>query len=198
MRSRKICDKLPWQRHSNRPYLVQIYLSPPFSSLCPYSWSHICRHLQYLTEAANLAIDLWLPMVITYKYWQSSVESVLKIGKSVSKRHPKRTFRGNQHVSVASKVLVVHYRKRKLDGPSPFPVAHSTPLTGKSVAFKKLSIRRRLLSSEKSHTKATVYRILDIDILFGIFRLLMCPECMSKESLVFEDDLSKKMVVPIT
>ena len=208
MRSRKIFDKLPWQRHSNGSYLVQIFPSPPFSSLCPYSRSHICRYLQYLTEAANLAIDLWLPVVITYKYLQSSVESVLKMGKSVSKRHPKRTFRGNQHVSVASKVEFKSKRvgrplkKEKVsfdqlempsvDGPSPFPIAHSTPLTGKSVAFKKLSTRRRLLSSEKSDSKATGYRILDMDILFGIFRLLMCPECMSKESLMLEDDLSKK------
>ena len=130
------------------------------------------------------------------------------MGKSASNRRPKRVFHGNQHVSVTSKVELKSKRvgrpsrRKKINikqveslsiaGPSHMPIAQSTPLVGKSVSFNKLSSRRRLLSIEKDDAKATGYRILDMEILSGIFRLLICPECMSKESLMLEDDLSKK------
>ena len=130
------------------------------------------------------------------------------MGNLSTKRRPKRVFRGNQHVSVHSKVefkskrvgrtsrkekVTVEQQERSpVARPSSSPMTHSTPQAGNSASFTKLSSARKLQSIQEQSTQATGYRFMDMDILSGIFKMLICPECMSNECLMLEDDLSKK------
>ena len=138
------------------------------------------------------------------------------MGKFRSKRRSRRVFVANQHAKIGKNVVEFKAKRRgrprKNEVEEVRPVdsmvatnvtsgRSSTPIHGQSSAARvgrsrssqKISKAGRTLSDvlvEGHHTE-TGYRLMDMEVLSNVIKLLGCPECHSL-SLKLKDDLSTK------